>query len=352
MPENELSTTTPSSRRRMLSRYAKVVIPSLTLVALALVILVVHLSSHQLLEGSLAGGAPVGSFDEDVFISPLLMYFKLTADQVYSKILGSEPLHLRSSQTVVEVGSQNGEQALEAYHLGYRVIIYEPSPQSAARINNTLVAAKVNHSRCILRNKAASEHVGSAKFWSRGGTGDHVTISGKPNPGEEKFYIAKNTVFSKWKDMRVELEARAAKLVVVDTVPLDTDFPNPEVIFFLKVDTQGHDGHVFRGARKLFQEHRVLFAVFEITPSVMGVGATVDMMKNLHAYGYGIYKTEVHWSYSLDKFSYLWKINPNDPLSVAMDVNGSYLKMAAWTDVFVVCLPCFSGKRSNFFRRS
>jgi FkbM family methyltransferase len=65
------------------------------------------------------------------------------------------------------------------------------------------------------------------------------------------------------------------------TVTLDGEFPAPTLIRFLKIDTEGHELPVLRGARSLFEEHRVEAVVLELR-----AGQAVEAAEFLYSKGY------------------------------------------------------------------
>jgi hypothetical protein len=70
-------------------------------------------------------------------------------------------------------------------------------------------------------------------------------------------------------DRPVQLPARARHVIDVPICQLDALLPPPYLVPYMKVDAQGFDTLVLRGAAKMLAEHRVGAVAFEFSPFLM-----------------------------------------------------------------------------------
>lgn len=64
-------------------------------------------------------------------------------------------------------------------------------------------------------------------------------------------------------DSSYQPESTRSKTVIVESVPLDELFPAPDQIGVLKLDVEGHELHILKGAGNLLKQQRIRDCVFE-----------------------------------------------------------------------------------------
>lgn len=156
---------------------------------------------------------------------------------------------LRPGDTVIDVGGNAGYftmLAATATGPGGRVVTAEANPKLAAMIREAARMNAADHVR--VHEVAITEHAGSIVF---GSNGDHDSnggvVAGK-KPGDPLLSDATVTQFI----------ARA------ETLDNLAEQEGLERIRLLKIDTEGHELHVLRGAEKLLAAGRIDFIVCEM----------------------------------------------------------------------------------------
>jgi FkbM family methyltransferase len=130
---------------------------------------------------------------------------------------------------VVDAGANIGTLTLFASSRGCTVVSYELQSRVARMLDASLLVNGFHNA--VVRLQAVSD-----------AAGQNVTYADVPqNPG------GVSVVFS----------SSGSAERTVQTVTLDGEFPPPARIQFLKIDTEGHELPILRGAKSLFSEHRV-----------------------------------------------------------------------------------------------
>jgi len=126
------------------------------------------------------------------------------------------------------------------------VYAFEPNPDSFVQLERGLAASGLTkHHKVHLSDAAVSDKIGRSTFFHRG-AGDLLSgLSRHPDR-----HLMPNG----------ELEDR---LVDVQLVTLDSIFDRSASVHLLKVDAEGHDPLVLRGARRLLSRFQIKFIVFE-----------------------------------------------------------------------------------------
>eukprot|EP01001_Neometanema_parovale_P007257 NODE_3571_length_1198_cov_52.801860_g3391_i0.p1 GENE.NODE_3571_length_1198_cov_52.801860_g3391_i0~~NODE_3571_length_1198_cov_52.801860_g3391_i0.p1 ORF type:complete len:360 (-),score=32.83 NODE_3571_length_1198_cov_52.801860_g3391_i0:67-1146(-) len=190
-------------------------------------------------------------------VQRILRLMGLDGDAIWTYLLDEMRWVNSGKAIVVEVGSFDGAQAVEAIARGYRVHIYEPSTSNRAKVQRKLDAYRQNCSNpCnpyepVLHSEAVSNRSGDAVFWktAQGATTDHLSLpSGIP-------------------DYTVVRKRKGWSRSTVKMVRLDDEFTDP--IYILKIDTQGHDGLVLQGMERLLRAQKVFIVLFEFWPRAM-----------------------------------------------------------------------------------
>jgi FkbM family methyltransferase len=259
------------------------------------------------------------------YVSPLLALYKADAESFYAQVLKRPSEH--TGGLVVEVGSHDGEQAAQAHKLGYQVVVLEPSPKSFDRVKLLERSRKLEGDRFRVHQIAASSAAGNATFFAQtqGGTGDHISLSGAVHKGEEQNY-----------------KGGKGERITVPTLPLD-DVLGSRRVYMLKVDTQGHELHVLKGAERLFREQRVSYAIFEFWPKQMTRAAAVRLLELLDEWGYDTHFTfpVMDWKPYGDPWKDFWLMSPPTPAEFVAGFGETHLGgLGDWTDIVAVCRRC------------
>lgn len=193
------------------------------------------------------------------------------------------------SQLVIDVGAFDGSDSIAFALAGHRVLAFEPSPSKIERIRQNLVRSGVAD-RVVLYDFALADESGVRPFHvNRAIDPEEIRFMGSA-PGSAQDAFAVPWEGSDTVNVRVER---------LDDV-LDREFPgeDPPNIFLLKIDAQGFDFDVLRGAERLLAEQRVRviqaeFAVGLMPPSDdtrnggrSKVQTAIELLTFLHKHGY------------------------------------------------------------------
>jgi len=126
------------------------------------------------------------------------------------------------------------------------VYAFEPNPDSFVQLKRGLAASGLSkHHRVHLIEAAVSDKIGRSTFFHRG-AGDLLSgLSQHPDR-----HLMPNGEFED-------------RVVEVELVTLDSLFDRRTFVHLLKVDAEGHDPLVLRGARRLLSRFQIKFIVFE-----------------------------------------------------------------------------------------
>ena len=177
-------------------------------------------------------------------------------------------------ETVVDVGANIGYMTsvlCRRVAPGGTVWCFEPHPEIYSELSHNVerwrrdgLAAAV-----VLKNAAVSDRSGECRL--------HI-------PSDFSFNRGLATVESRG--------GNGMKEITVPQVSLDDVFSSGEQIGLIKIDVEGHEAAVFRGARTLIGEHRVRDWLFEENDeNPIGVG------KMLSENGYSLFRIKKHFSH-------------------------------------------------------
>ena len=165
---------------------------------------------------------------------------------------------------IIDVGAFDGSDAIAYGSAGqHRVWSFEPTPSKVDYIRERLRAASVAKSVKLFA-MALSNYSGKAHF-----------MLSTPRHGYEKYLVNGSQ-----QDMLVDATknitnpADLAKLVEVPVITLDNLLSEHShvggmPIHYMKVDAQGFDFHVLKGAEKTFRARRVGMMSFEFSPRLV-----------------------------------------------------------------------------------
>jgi len=182
----------------------------------------------------------------------------------------------KDNALIVEVGVGDGRQAVATASLGFRVISIDGSRKSIGQGKNFLRDAKDVKGNITWIISAVGDRKGEVSFWDFGrGVGrmlndsDPEAATHKDNP--------------KWKAHRV-------------TVPLNKlDDLVDEVPYILKIDVEGHELAVLRGAAQMLARKPPI-VILEFNPAMMEWSAhddAYDLLELLDGYGYDLYDASI-----------------------------------------------------------
>lgn len=182
---------------------------------------------------------------------------------------------LRPGMTVVDVGANHGLFSLEAAHLvgeSGLVHAFEPTPSTRELLENNLAANGLDRVRVF--PTALGERPGTARLRV------HREMSGLNTLASEDISWNHRT-----------LRADAIVDVPITTLDAHAEAEGIDRIDFLKVDVEGFELGVIRGARRLLASGRVgriMLEVGDVTCGNAGV-APPDLLTELEALGYALH---------------------------------------------------------------
>lgn len=164
----------------------------------------------------------------------------------------------------VDVGANVGSRALH-FASGMstpRGLLYEPSPETVGELMRAVALIP----GLTVVPKAASDTTGTA------------TLFAEPRTGERSSLVPGHS-------------AGPTSSILIETVRLDEDLAERGVtsLDFLKIDAEGYDLHVLRGAHGLLKSQRVPVIQFEYNEAWAAAGSTLAAaLSLLQGYGYCI----------------------------------------------------------------
>eukprot|EP00262_Sarcandra_glabra_P006843 TRINITY_DN19398_c0_g1_i1.p1 TRINITY_DN19398_c0_g1~~TRINITY_DN19398_c0_g1_i1.p1 ORF type:complete len:364 (-),score=35.08 TRINITY_DN19398_c0_g1_i1:618-1583(-) len=136
---------------------------------------------------------------------------------------------------VVDVGANVGMASFAAAVMGFKVLSFEPVFENLQRICDGVFLNRVG-SLVTLFEAAASDRIGNITFHKLVGRLDNSAVS------------ATGARLAFKSNEEIELQVRS--------IPLDEVIPDSEPVLLLKIDVQGWEYHVLRGASKLLSRKR------------------------------------------------------------------------------------------------
>ncbi len=191
-----------------------------------------------------------------------------SAEAALQKMLAVHRINL-----IVDVGANTGQFGELLREGGYTGRIVSFEPLSAARRKLTAAAA-----RDPLWEVAPPMAIGDAD-------------------GEIQINVAGNSVSSSALPMlKSHAEAAPASVYVgTETVPLRTldsvvdPYVRPDTVMFLKIDTQGYEDRVLRGARSVLSRTQGLQLELSLVPLYEGQKLFAELLAELHAAGFELW---------------------------------------------------------------
>lgn len=170
---------------------------------------------------------------------------------------------VRPGDTAVDVGANKGSHLLwlsRAAGAG-RVVAFEPQPALAEYLRRACRAARLRN--VTVEATGVSDRAGELSLHIPG-TGDSPGASFEPAAARRE----------------------ACRAVTVPVVTLDGYFAGSrDRIAAMKIDVEGHEAAVLRGAARILAEHRPIL-VFECEQRHLSTGRVVDVLRGLIDLGY------------------------------------------------------------------
>jgi FkbM family methyltransferase len=162
----------------------------------------------------------------------------------------------------VDVGANVGEWSqFMMDHGAVQGFLFEPSAQCAQALRTRFAEMK-----CVVKEAAMSDSVGTAQFAEECGCGETSSLIKSPTQEE-----------------RGNVHTRTVRVTT-----LDAEFPAPAMIDFLKIDTEGFDFKVLKGASSLLERTR--FVQFEYNASWVYAGSSLyEAIQFLPSLGFSMY---------------------------------------------------------------
>ncbi|OEL21296.1 hypothetical protein BAE44_0017683 [Dichanthelium oligosanthes] len=141
----------------------------------------------------------------------------------------------RAGGVVVDVGANVGMASFAAAVMGFRVVAFEPVLENLQRVCDGVYLNRVQD-RVAVYHAAASDRLGNITMHKVIGRLDNSAISA----------TGAKLAFKSNEEVAVE----------VSTIPLDEVIPDTERVLMIKIDVQGWEHHVLRGASKLLSRRK------------------------------------------------------------------------------------------------
>jgi FkbM family methyltransferase len=161
---------------------------------------------------------------------------------------------LRGGDWIIDIGSKCGVfSLLAARSVGSfgRVFSYEPNPGLAKLLSKSAVMNRL-HDRVVIRNAAAGESIGSSSI---------SFVSGRVGDALRGCDDTINTIVEETVKMIGGADSNA---IDVPSCTLEQEFPIDLPIKLLRIDAQGQEVSVLKGARRLLERRCIDFIVIKI----------------------------------------------------------------------------------------
>lgn len=169
----------------------------------------------------------------------------------------------------VDVGANVGMATFAAAVMGFRVFSFEPVFENLQSICNGIYFNRVGDLVTVFE-AATSDHVGNITFHKLVGRLDNSAVSATG----AKLAFKSNE--------EVELQVRS--------IPLDKVIPDNEPVLLVKIDVQGWEYHVLKGAKKLLSRKKgeAPYLIYEEDERLLQASnsSSKEIREYLHGLGY------------------------------------------------------------------
>jgi FkbM family methyltransferase len=165
--------------------------------------------------------------EDDLIVSKIMSENKVFEKETTEWILSN----LEKDKTFVDVGHSTGWFSLQVSLKGYKVIAFEPMSPAYSRAKENM---KINNLNYMLYNEAVSDK----------------------NSDETKIYYNPNVPITTGASLDSGIRSSLnKKFFTIKTVRLD-DVIEKENVGIIKIDVEGHELSVLRGAQKIINKNR------------------------------------------------------------------------------------------------
>ncbi|KAL6221241.1 hypothetical protein ACLB2K_008993 [Fragaria x ananassa] len=175
----------------------------------------------------------------------------------------------KGNGVVVDVGGNVGIASFAAAVMGFRVYAFEPVLENLQRICDGIYLNRVRDLVTVFE-AAASDRLGNITFHKLVGRLDNSAVSAT--------------------GAKLAFKSNEEIAVQVRTVPLDDVIPESEPVLLLKIDVQGWEYHVLKGAKKLLSRaaSEAPYLIYEEDERLLEASNTtkVEIRKFLSSVGY------------------------------------------------------------------
>lgn len=171
--------------------------------------------------------------------------------------------------TFVDVGANVGMAAFAASAMGFRVFAFEPVFENLQRICDGIFFNRVGHLVTVFE-AAASDRLGNITFHKLVGRLDNSAVSAT--------------------GARLAFKSNEEIALQVKSIPLDEVIPESEPVLLLKIDVQGWEYHVLKGASKLLSraENEAPYLIYEEDERLLQASnsSAIEIREFLYSVGY------------------------------------------------------------------
>jgi len=208
-----------------------------------------------------------------------------------------------SSWLMLDIGANAGFYGLLASQLGHRALFFDLQPECQKAIHNAiLINSFLDRARVVAAG--ISDERSSIVVEDDGCDGSFFTPRQGVSPKEEGAGAGRVTVplYPLTDLLPLLMENNSQTGGDVAAAATDAEMtPSNTTIMMMKVDTEGNEKRVLKGALPLFQNHRIRNAIVEITPCCrfwqrIGIllDDVVDILATIGPQGYGYTIISLH----------------------------------------------------------
>jgi FkbM family methyltransferase len=195
------------------------------------------------------------------------------------KFLEDKMPKLTNASIVFDVGANIGDYAakMHSYNNTLQIYCFEPVPDTYLKLKERVSINK----NIILNNTAMSDNVGSVKMF------------------EYKKYGGINSI-----ENHGELMSSATKVINVELNTIDNycDQHGIDKINFLKIDVEGHELNVIRGAEEMIRNKSINILQFEYNYLWRNTNNTLEGVMKILSVNYDIYRLTFWGKILIDSF--------------------------------------------------
>lgn len=180
----------------------------------------------------------------------------------------------------VDVGANVGMASFAAAVMGFRVLAFEPVFENLQRICEGIYFNRVGELVTVFE-AAASDRVGNITFHKLVGRLDNSAVSAS--------------------GAKLAFKSNEEIALQVRTIPLDELIPESEPVLLIKIDVQGWEYHVLKGATKLLsrKEKEAPYLIYEEDERLLQASnsSAREIREFLHSVGYHhctLHDTDAH----------------------------------------------------------